>query len=83
MREAIEWLSYTYLYVRMRLNNLGYGIDHETVKNDPNLENERMKLIHNAAMNLDKAQMIRYIKSTGDLNATGTSLHNFFLLFLT
>ena len=28
--EGVEWLSYTYLYVRMRLNPLAYGIPHHT-----------------------------------------------------
>ena len=26
VEEAVQWLSYTYLYVRMRLNPLAYGI---------------------------------------------------------
>lgn len=27
--EAVKWLSYTYLYVRMRANPLAYGINHK------------------------------------------------------
>lgn len=27
--EAVRWLSYTYLYVRMRANPLAYGISHK------------------------------------------------------
>ena len=27
--EAVKWLSYTYLYVRMRANPLVYGINHK------------------------------------------------------
>ncbi len=27
--EAVRWLSYTYLYVRMRANPLAYGISHQ------------------------------------------------------
>ena len=28
--EAVEWLSYTYLYIRMRVNPLVYGIPYGT-----------------------------------------------------
>lgn len=69
--EAVQWLSYTYLFVRMRLNHLAYGIEYQTLVDDPNLEKKRRELIHTAAMNLDKAMMIRYYTNTGDLSATG------------
>lgn len=71
VEEAVEWLSYTYLFVRMRLNHHVYGIDYQIVADDPMLERKRKELIHNAAMSLDKAKMIRYNEATGDLNATG------------
>lgn len=29
VEEAVKWLSYTYLYVRMRANPLVYGINHK------------------------------------------------------
>lgn len=29
VEEAVKWLSYTYLYVRMRANPLAYGINHK------------------------------------------------------
>lgn len=68
--EAIEWLSYTYLFVRMRLNPLVYGIDYDEIQQDPRLHLKRRQLIHNAAMALDKAKMVRYNERTGDLNIT-------------
>lgn len=77
IEEAVQWLSYTYLFVRMRLNHHVYGIDYETVADDPMLEHKRKELIHNAAMRLDKAKMIRYNTATGDLNATGSILNIF------
>lgn len=70
VNEAIEWLSYTYLFVRMRINPHVYGIDYVEVEQDPTLETKRRQLIHNAAMELDKAKMIRYNERTGDLNIT-------------
>lgn len=29
VEEAVKWISYTYLYVRMRANPLAYGISHK------------------------------------------------------
>lgn len=58
--EAIEWLSYTYLFVRMRLNFQAYGMIYQDHQNDLNLERKRKELVDVAARALDKAQMIRY-----------------------
>lgn len=57
------------------------------------LVNKRKEFIINAAMALDKAQMIRYNQRTGDLSSTGKfrffyifvlilNYHNFFFLNL-
>lgn len=76
VEEAVEWLSYTYLFVRMKLNPIAYGIPHQTIVDDPNLDRKRRELIDTAAKALDKARMIRYHPRTGDLSATGKHLGN-------
>ncbi|XP_025075139.1 activating signal cointegrator 1 complex subunit 3 [Pogonomyrmex barbatus] len=68
--EAVEWLSYTYLFVRMKLNFQAYGMVYQDLMDDFNLEKRRKELIDVAAKSLDKAQMIRYDGRTGDLNTT-------------
>ncbi|KMQ96180.1 activating signal cointegrator 1 complex subunit 3 [Lasius niger] len=68
--EAVEWLSYTYLFVRMKINFQTYGIVYQTLLDDPNLEKKRKELVDDAANALDKAQMIRYDMRTGNLSAT-------------
>ncbi|XP_039288255.1 activating signal cointegrator 1 complex subunit 3 isoform X1 [Nilaparvata lugens] len=68
--EAVEWLSYTYLFIRMRLNPHVYGMLPHEVMEEPLLERKRRELINTAATALDKAKMIRYNKRTGDLSAT-------------
>ncbi|GBP16148.1 Activating signal cointegrator 1 complex subunit 3 [Eumeta japonica] len=68
--EAVEWLSYTYLFVRMRINPQVYGLTYGDVQDDPMLETKRRELITAAAMILDKTHMIRYNERTGDLNIT-------------
>eukprot|EP00039_Didymoeca_costata_P013519 m.206766 g.206766 ORF g.206766 m.206766 type:complete len:2137 (+) comp15799_c0_seq4:40-6450(+) len=68
--EGVQWLSYTYLFPRMKKNPLAYGIDREDLKNDPELVQHRSKLITFAASSLDKARMIRFNEVTGYMHAT-------------
>lgn len=83
IQEAIEWLSYTYLFVRMRINPQVYGLNYSDVEEDPSLENKRRLLIHASAMALDKARMIRYNERTGDLNVTdlGRTASHFYIKY--
>ena len=37
IREAVIWLQYTYMYIRMRKNPLVYGISNEERMRDPSL----------------------------------------------
>ncbi|XP_076632793.1 activating signal cointegrator 1 complex subunit obelus [Colletes latitarsis] len=70
VEEAIKWLSYTYLFVRMRMNYHVYGIPAQKILDDQYLEQTRRELIDIAARKLDEAKMIRYNLNTGDLNTT-------------
>ncbi|CAG0914937.1 unnamed protein product [Notodromas monacha] len=72
LREAVEWLSYTYLYVRMLKNPMAYGIRYDELEKDPNLVIEREKQIRVAAMALDKARMIRFDEALGYMHSTDT-----------
>ncbi|XP_031554350.1 activating signal cointegrator 1 complex subunit 3-like [Actinia tenebrosa] len=68
--EAVKWLSYSYLYIRMTVNPLVYGISYKEKEDDPLLENYRRKLVVESARKLDKAQMIRYTEKQGYLSPT-------------
>lgn len=68
--EAIEWLSYTYLYVRMRKNPQVYGLMYKDAQHDPNLEEFRREAVIKSAKQLDKARMVRFDESTGYLHIT-------------
>lgn len=68
--EAVEWLSYTYLYVRARKNPQIYGLLYKDAQNDPSLVIFRKELIQKAARALDKARMIRFDEATGYLHST-------------
>ncbi|TIB72226.1 Sec63-domain-containing protein [Wallemia mellicola] len=58
--EAIQWLSFTYMFVRMRKNPLMYGMDHDEPLNDPLLGNKRNMLIMSAARQLAQAKMVTF-----------------------
>ncbi|TPX35401.1 hypothetical protein SeLEV6574_g08188, partial [Synchytrium endobioticum] len=65
--EAVKWLSYTYLYVRMKRNPFHYGLGWEQLQDDPLLGSRRRELVVNAAKILHKAQMIVFDERTGYL----------------
>lgn len=85
VEEAVEWLSYTYLYVRMRINPQVYGINYQEVVNDNTLLRRRRDLIEKAAKDLDEARMIRFNPKTGDLNITdlGRTASHFYIKYNT
>jgi len=70
IREAVAWLGYTYLYVRMRQNPLPYGISWEELASDHSLEGHRRKLIHEAARELERAKMARFDERSGNVYVT-------------
>lgn len=67
--EAVEWLGYTYLFVRMLRSPGLYsvGADYE---DDEALEQKRVDLIHSAATVLKKSNLITYEEKSGKLKGT-------------
>ena len=65
--EAVQWLGYTYLYVRMRKEPHIYGVDRKTVADDPFLGQKRRELVSTAAKKLHDLQMIVFDPRTGNL----------------
>ncbi|KXS12052.1 Sec63-domain-containing protein [Gonapodya prolifera JEL478] len=63
--EAVNWLGYTFLHIRMRKNPLNYGMKWEDVEHDRLLGKRRRDLVVSAAKRLAKAQMIVFDESTG------------------
>uniref|UniRef100_A0A673C9P5 U5 small nuclear ribonucleoprotein 200 kDa helicase n=1 Tax=Sphaeramia orbicularis TaxID=375764 RepID=A0A673C9P5_9TELE len=70
VKDAVNWLGYTYLYVRMLRNPTLYGVSHDDRSSDPLLERRRMDLVHTAANVLDKNSLIKYDKRTGSFQVT-------------
>lgn len=70
VREAVDWLGYTYLYIRMLRSPTIYGVSHDQLKEDPLLHQRRKDLIHTAACTLDKHNLVKYDKKTGNFQVT-------------
>ncbi|KAI9682874.1 MAG: DEIH-box ATPase [Trizodia sp. TS-e1964] len=67
--EAVEWLGYTYLFVRMLRSPGLYSVGAE-YEDDVSLEQKRVDLIHSAAIVLEKSNLVKYDKKSGKLQAT-------------
>ncbi|KAL0808656.1 hypothetical protein ABMA28_013091 [Loxostege sticticalis] len=70
VRDAVTWLGYTYLYIRMLRQPALYGVTPEKLQEDPLLELHRADLIHTAASLLDKAGLIKYERKSGHFQPT-------------
>ncbi|OAD78991.1 hypothetical protein PHYBLDRAFT_154493 [Phycomyces blakesleeanus NRRL 1555(-)] len=81
LSEAVTWLSYTYLYVRMKKNPMVYGMDHSEPAKDPLLGSKRHEIIVDAARKLARCQMIIFDETTGYLTPTvlGRISSNFYI----
>ncbi|KAA8650269.1 RNA helicase SLH1 [Aspergillus tanneri] len=67
--EAVQWLGYSYLFVRMKREPRNYGIEYAEIRDDPMLVQRRRQLIIQAALVLQKCQMIIYNERTEELRA--------------
>lgn len=65
VKDAVNWLAYTYLYVWMLRSYKSYGISHDEIANDPYLVQWRIDLIHSAAILLEQANLIQYEWKSG------------------
>ncbi|KAL8139875.1 hypothetical protein V2J09_005896 [Rumex salicifolius] len=69
-KEAVHWIGYTYLYIRMVRNPTLYGMTHDVLTVDVTLEERRADLIHSAAIILDKNNLIKYDRKSGYFQVT-------------
>uniref|UniRef100_A0A672R3C1 Activating signal cointegrator 1 complex subunit 3 n=1 Tax=Sinocyclocheilus grahami TaxID=75366 RepID=A0A672R3C1_SINGR len=69
-KDAVNWLGYTYLYVRMLRNPTLYAVSHDDRSIDPLLERRRMDLVHTAATVLEKNNLVKYDKRSGNFQVT-------------
>lgn len=70
VQDGIAWLSYTYLFTRMRRNPMAYGMSHDEVVDDPHLGAKRLALITGAAKRLVLCKMLELDEPTGKMTIT-------------
>ncbi|CAA7259895.1 unnamed protein product [Cyclocybe aegerita] len=69
-RDAVQWLGYTYLFVRMRMNPFVYGITGDAVQDDPRLGGKRNELVAQASRTLAATKMVTYDSTNGQYRIT-------------
>jgi len=69
IQEAVQWLGYSYLFVRMQKSPLTYGIEWAEIRDDPQLVQRRRKLIIDASRVLQTSQMAIFNEATEDLRS--------------
>ncbi|KAF9267488.1 Sec63-domain-containing protein [Marasmius fiardii PR-910] len=68
--EAVQWLGYTYLYVRMMKSPGLYGVGIDYQEDDEGLIQKRADIVHSAAVLLEKCQLLKYERATGRFQST-------------
>ncbi len=67
--DAVKWIGYSYLFVRMKRNPMAYGIEWQEFSDDPALVQRRRKLAIQAARTLQQSQMIIFNEPTEELRS--------------
>lgn len=67
--DAVQWIGYSYLFVRMQRSPTAYGIEWAEIRDDPALVQRRRQLAIQAARTLQKCQMIIFNERTEELRA--------------
>jgi antiviral helicase SLH1 len=67
--EAVQWIGYSYLFVRMQRSPMTYGIDWAEIRDDPTLVQRRRQLAIQAARTLQQSQMIIFNEKTEELRS--------------
>lgn len=70
VRDAVQWMGYTYLHVRMRKNPFVYGIPGDVLADDPMLSHKRGELVTAAARRLADTRMIAFDHHSGGFTIT-------------
>ncbi|KAF9487720.1 Sec63-domain-containing protein [Pleurotus eryngii] len=68
--EAVQWLGYTYLYVRMLRSPGLYGVGVDYQEDDVGFIQKRADIVHSAAVLLEKCNLLKYERSIGRFQST-------------
>ncbi|EGO30085.1 putative RNA helicase [Serpula lacrymans var. lacrymans S7.9] len=68
--EAVQWLGYSYLYVRMLKSPALYEVGIDYQEDDSGLIQKRADIVHSAAVALEKCHLIKYERASGRFQST-------------
>ncbi|KAH9988137.1 Sec63-domain-containing protein [Russula vinacea] len=68
--EAVQWLGYTYYYVRMLKSPALYYVSADYQEDDPSLIQKRADIVHSAAVLLEKCNLVKYERASGRFHST-------------
>eukprot|EP00392_Amoebophrya_sp_AT5.2_P002472 g2477.t1 len=68
--DAVTWLGYTYLFVRMQKSPTLYSVPEASLENDATMLQARCDMVHAALSLLNKHNLIRYDRRTGHVQVT-------------
>ncbi|KHN98212.1 activating signal cointegrator 1 complex subunit 3 [Metarhizium album ARSEF 1941] len=69
IQDAVQWIGYSYLFVRMQRSPTAYGIEWAEIRDDPTLVQRRRQLAIQAARTLQQCQMIIFNERTEELHS--------------
>ncbi|QPG94762.1 hypothetical protein C2857_006922 [Epichloe festucae Fl1] len=69
IHDAVQWIGYSYLFVRMQRSPTSYGIEWAEFRDDPTLVQRRRQLAIQAAKTLQQCQMIIFNERTEELRS--------------
>ena len=82
LTEAVEWLRYTYAFIRLQQNPIEYGLKSIATLEQGIVMDHLFSLVKNSAEILDRAQMIRYysdVESSLDATHLGRIASHFYI----
>lgn len=83
--EAVQWIGYSYLFVRMQRSSHNYAIEWSEIRDDPMLVQRRRQMVIQAAKELQRSQMIIFNERTEELRSKdiGRIASQFYILHTT
>lgn len=68
--EAIQWLKFTYFWIRLKKSPRHYGVDMKTLAEDPGLNTYMFQLVSEACTRLHNFRMVKYFVEQDQLSTT-------------
>ena len=68
--EAIQWIKFTYLWIRLKRNPRHYGVDMKSLQEDPGLNAYLFKLVSDTFHRLNSYKLVKYFTKADQVSTT-------------